>query len=57
MPAAWAAAKIVDPSAAVISRPSMARVTVPVRSGAVMAMNAVSAAFVRQLKLSSGGGR
>ena len=49
MPAALAASQIVDPSAAVTSRPSIVSVTVPVRSGAVIAMYAVSASLTSQL--------
>ena len=48
-PAALAASQIVDPSAAVTSRPSIVSVTVPVRSGAVIAMFAVSACLASQL--------
>ena len=61
MQTALAAAQIVDPSAAVTSRPSIVSVTVPVRprtvrSVAVIAMDAVSAgssaqAEVRELGL------
>jgi hypothetical protein len=43
MPAALAACQIVVPSGAVTSRPSIVSVTVPVDSGAVIAITAVSA--------------
>ncbi len=43
MPAALAACQIVEPSGAVTSRPSIVSVTVPVDSGAVIAIPAVSA--------------